>query len=50
MVHQVGKISQREIERKMRSKLLAHGFDGGISSEIISSLDLADDEDMQWKL
>ena len=49
MVHQVGKISQREIERKMRSKLLAHGFDGGISSEIISSLDLADDEDMQME-
>ena len=46
MVHQVGKISQREIERKMRSKLLAHGFDG---SEIISSLDLADDEDMQME-
>lgn len=49
MVHQVGKISKREIERKMRSKLLTHGFDGGISSEVISSLDLADNEDMQME-
>ena len=49
MIHQVGKISKREIERKMRSKLLTHGFDGGISSEVISSLELADNEDMQME-
>lgn len=49
MMHQVGKISQREIERKMKTKLLSHGFDSGISTEIISSLDLEEDEDTQME-
>lgn len=47
MIHQMGKISQRELERKMRSKLLSHGFDSGISAEVISSLDFEEDEDVQ---
>ena len=33
----------------MKTKLLLHGFDGGISSEIIASLDLEDDEDLQMQ-
>lgn len=49
MVHQVGKISQRELERKMKTKLLSHGFDSGISMEVISSLDFEEDEDTQME-
>lgn len=47
MTHQAGKIAQRELKRKMKTKLLMHGFDGGISGEIIASLDLEEDEDLQ---
>ncbi|AEG40710.1 recombination regulator RecX [Lactobacillus kefiranofaciens] len=47
MIHQAGKLSQRELGRKMKTKLLMHGFDSGISSVIISALDLAEDEDLQ---
>lgn len=49
MIHQAGKLAQREFKRKMKTKLLMHGFDGGISSEIIASLDLEDDEDLQMQ-
>lgn len=49
MIHQAGKLAQRELKRKMKTKLLMHGFDGGISSEIIASLDLEDDEDLQMQ-
>src|SRR5699024_4482893 len=38
MSHQVGKISQRELERKMRTKLLTHGFDSEISNVIIDAM------------
>ena len=47
MSHQVGKISQRELERKMRTKLLTHGFDSGISNVIIDAMDLKEDENAQ---
>lgn len=49
MIHQAGKLAHRELKRKMKTKLLMHGFDGGISSEIIASLDLEDDEDLQMQ-
>lgn len=49
MVHQVGKLSQRELERKMKTKLLTHGFDSVVSSVVISSLDLEEDEDLQME-
>lgn len=49
MIHQAGKLAQRELKCKMKTKLLMHGFDGGISSEIIASLDLEDDEDLQMQ-
>lgn len=49
MIHQAGKLAQRELKHKMKTKLLMHGFDGGISSEIIASLDLEDDEDLQMQ-
>lgn len=49
MIHQAGKLAQRELKGKMKTKLLMHGFDGGISSEIIASLDLEDDEDLQMQ-
>ena len=49
MIHQAGKLAQRELKRKMKTKLLMHGFDGGISSGIIASLDLEDDEDLQMQ-
>ena len=47
MSHQVSKISQRELERKMRTKLLTHGFDSGISNVIIDAMDLKEDENAQ---
>lgn len=47
MSHQVGKISQRELERKMRTKLLTHGFDSGISNVIIDAMDLKEDGNAQ---
>lgn len=47
LLHQVGKISKRELERKMKTKLLTHGFTSDISNEIVSSLEIEDDEDMQ---
>ena len=47
MSHQVGKISQRELERKMRTKLLTHGFDSGISNVIIDAMDLKEDKNAQ---
>lgn len=49
MVHQAGKLAQRELKRKMKTKLLMHGFDSGISTEVIASLDLEDDEDLQMQ-
>ncbi|GAA3631867.1 recombination regulator RecX [Lactobacillus hamsteri] len=45
--HQVGKISARELERKMRTKLMTHGFDSSLSSAIIAEFDLEPDEDEQ---
>lgn len=45
MKNKIGKLSQRELERKMRSKLMSHGFSSVIASEIIAKLDLTTDED-----
>lgn len=47
MVHQAGKISQRELERKMKSKLRTHGFTVDLANEVISALDLKENEDLQ---
>lgn len=47
MNRQVGKMSQRELERKMQSKLLSHGFSGAIAQAIIAELELDQTEDEQ---
>lgn len=47
MRHQIGKISQRELERKIRSKLMSHGFGSDISSQTIANLNLAPSEEEQ---
>lgn len=47
MRHQVGKISTRELERKIKAKLMMHGFDGGLANAIITELNLEPDEDEQ---
>lgn len=41
MRRQLGRISEREVRRKMKSKLLAHGFDSSLAAEIIAQSDLA---------
>lgn len=45
--HQVGKISQRELERKMRIKLLTHGFSSDLIGAVIDTMDLEEDEATQ---
>lgn len=47
LLNQIGKISRRELERKMRTKLLTHGFNSEISNEVISALEIEEDEDIQ---
>ena len=47
MKSKIGRISQRELERKMRTKLMSHGFSSSIADEIIAELDLAQDESEQ---
>lgn len=45
MKSKIGKLSQRELERKMRTKLVSHGFSSTAASEIIAELDWTPDED-----
>lgn len=47
MKNKVGKLAQRELERKMRTKLLSHGFSSALASEVIASLDLVQNGDDQ---
>lgn len=47
MRHQQGKLSNREMLQKVRTKLMSHGFDGSISEEVFENLDLASDEQQQ---
>lgn len=44
MKRQVGKISERELERKIRSKLMSHGFESDVIGETIAELDLTPSE------
>lgn len=47
MRHQVGKISERELERKIKTKLLSHGFDASLAGTVIDQLDLTPSEEEQ---
>ncbi|HBG90524.1 MAG TPA: recombination regulator RecX, partial [Lactobacillus acetotolerans] len=49
MAHKVGKLSERELKRKMKTKLLTHGFDSNVSDMIIEAMDLHADEDEQME-
>ncbi|MDF7672315.1 recombination regulator RecX [Lactobacillus sp. ESL0701] len=44
---QVGKVSERELQRKMNSKLMSHGFSSGIASLVIAEIDLEPDAEAQ---
>ncbi|WEV51710.1 recombination regulator RecX [Lactobacillus sp. ESL0731] len=44
---QVGKVSERELNRKMNSKLLSHGFSSGIVSLVVAEADMKPDTDAQ---
>lgn len=47
LLNQQGKISQRELLRKIQSKLYSHGFDVDLSKAIIENLNLEEDEDAE---
>lgn len=47
MKSKVGKLAQRELERKMRTKLMSHGFSSALAGEIIASLDLEQNDEEQ---
>lgn len=47
MVSKEGKISQKELIQKIKTKLLSHGFDLAISDLVIDLLDIDVDEDAQ---
>ncbi|KRL91552.1 recombination regulator RecX [Lactobacillus kalixensis DSM 16043] len=47
MHHQVGKLSAREISQKVRTKLMSHGFDDGLSQAVLNELDFEGSEDEQ---
>ena len=47
MKSKVGKLSQRELERKMTTKLLNHGFSGALASTIIAQIDLPQNDEDQ---
>lgn len=49
MKHYTGKVAARELKRKIKTKLLMHGFDTNISSEVIAALDLEEDEQIQME-
>lgn len=44
---QVGKISLRELKRKMQAKLLQHGFSSSVARAVIEEQDLSADEEQQ---
>ncbi|MBA1393425.1 recombination regulator RecX, partial [Lactobacillus sp. XV13L] len=47
MKSKVGKLSERELERKMRSKLMSHGFSGALVEMIIAEVNLQTGTDEQ---
>ncbi|WEV71337.1 recombination regulator RecX [Lactobacillus sp. ESL0785] len=47
MKNKVGKLSERELTRKMRAKLMSHGFNSAIVGSIIAEIDLQPDEAAQ---
>ncbi|RMC24938.1 MULTISPECIES: recombination regulator RecX [unclassified Lactobacillus] len=47
MKNQVGKLAQRELERKMRTKLFSHGFSSSLADSIISKMNLQLDQCQQ---
>lgn len=49
MQHQVGKLAQRELERKTRTKLVSHGFSSSLADSVISKMNLQLDECQQFE-
>ncbi|WEV40397.1 recombination regulator RecX [Lactobacillus sp. ESL0681] len=47
MKNKIGKVSQRELERKMRTKLMSHGFSSSLCGLIIEQTGLETDADEQ---
>lgn len=47
LIHQVGKLSYKDIKQKALTKLRAHGFDQELGELVIEKLDLENDEDDQ---
>lgn len=47
MLHQTGKVSERELIRKMQVKLISHGFDSTLAKTVIDQLDLNPSEEEQ---
>ncbi len=47
LTHQVGKLSERELKRKMQTKLMTHGFDSGTAQTVIDQFDLEPSADEQ---
>ena len=47
MKSKVGKLSQRELEHKMTTKLLNHGFSSALASAIIGQMDFAQNDEDQ---
>lgn len=47
MKHQIGKISVNELKRKMKTKLLSHGFNSDLANLVIEELNLNFDENEQ---
>lgn len=47
MKNKVGRLSEREIKQKIKSKLMQHGFESTIINRVIDQLDWTDNEDGQ---
>ena len=47
MRHQVGKLSERELELKIKTKLISHGFNADLAAGVIDRLDLKPSEEEQ---
>ncbi|RMC61669.1 recombination regulator RecX [Lactobacillus sp. ESL0259] len=47
MKSKVGKLARRELERKMTSKLLSHGFSSTLASTIIAQIDIPQNDEDQ---
>lgn len=47
MTNKIGKLSERELQNKMKTKLFSHGFDSELAQEVIASFDLSASESDQ---